>query len=543
MKRTQQVIKKSAASVPIKETLATKRSFSLLVLAVVEGAAVMALELVAGQLLAPSFGDSLTTWMWILICTMLGLALGYFAGACCAASPLRILHACWAVLVGLVYVATIPLWYGSLLSYLFELPIGAAVPLAAVSIFLVPMAVFGLVPGFLVSASSDSAARTGSARAGTIFACSTCGGILAAFLVGLFLIPTFGVTRVVQLSSVLLGMIPSVVLILEGRYRGVVVSMIALVLSIAVAPKRPATTGDVSILDFQEGLLGQLVVADERGPTKDTYRYLYVNRIAQTRIKPGVEFRLREQFPYVQSLASVMSSAPRRSKVLLLGLGGGSLVRLLHGMGFDLTVVEIDPRMASVAKDFFELPEGVSVELADARRFLRYAQGTFDIIIVDVYRGEFLPPHVLTLEALQDFKAKLTPNGMVVVNIIGTESGEYGSVSQAILKTFDAAGWRCNVIAPRGQMNTLIVADRGGRTYGTRENDSSLVDGFPLAGGLFMDPQLVKSQLDKSSSIPILTDDLPVIEKLNRETVAITRQWYIKSTVMRHLQNEIALFR
>lgn len=535
--------KKSAASTPASETLVRSGYSSLLLLAFVEGTAVMALEIVAGQLLSPSFGDSLTTWMWVLICTMLGLAVGYFAGACCRASPLRTLHACWALLVGLLYVAAIPLWFGALLSYLFELPIGASVPLAAGSIFLVPMTAFGLVPGFLVSAAANSRVARQSATAGTIFACSTCGGIIAAFAVGLLLIPEIGVTRVMQLIAVVLGAVPGVVLMRDQRYRGVVASAIVLILLISLVRKHPVNTDATAILDFQEGLMGQIMVADEQGPAQDKYRYLYVNRTAQTRIKPGAEFRLREQFAYVQSLASVLSTAPRQSKVLLLGLGGGAIVRLLHSMGFDLTVVEIDPRIPEVARKFFEIPEGISVELADARRYLRYTERTFDVIIVDVYRGEFLPPHVLTLEALRDAQAKLAPNGMILVNVIGTPSGQYGAVSQAVLKTFRAAGWSYHVIGPRGQMNTLIVADKGARAYSARENDSPMIDGFPMASGLFMDPSRVDAELATSSSIPILTDDLPAIEKLNRETVAVTREWYIKSTVQRHLQNQIPLFR
>lgn len=515
----------------------------LLALAFVEGAAVMAIELMAGQLLSPSFGDSLTTWMWVLICTMVGLTLGYYVGAFLGGGVVRQIHACWALLVGLVYAAAIPIWYTPLLTHLLNLPIAVATPLAATSIFLVPMGLFGLVPGFLVSAAESERHAEHPSMAGTIFAFSTCGGIVSAFLVGLVLVPALGVSQVLRCMALILGLLPGATLILAHRYRAVLITSIAVIVILLASRKSPSDHSEVAILDFQEGLMGQLMVADEKEPGQPQYRYLYVNRTAQTRIKPGEPYVVREQFSYVQSIAPLLGTVPRNSKVLLLGLGGGALVKLIQSMGFDLTVVEIDPRIISVAKRFFDLPAELRVELGDARRYLRLTDRTFDVIVFDVYRGEFLPAHVLTLEALRDLETKLSPGGMVLINVIGADTGPFGAVTQSVVKTLRVAGWRCNVIGPKTQMNTIIIADKGDHSYGMRINDSPSIDGFPLAETLFTPVARMEEAQRQNSAIPVLTDDRPVIDRLNQKVVASTRQWYIQTAVKRHLKGEIPLFR
>jgi predicted membrane-bound spermidine synthase len=515
----------------------------LLALAWVEGAAVMALELIAGQLLSPSFGDSLTTWMWILICTMSGLALGYFTGVTFVSSNSRRAHACWALLAGLIYAAAIPDWFTPLLTRLLDLPIATAVPLAALSIFLVPMWLFGLVPGFLVSASGNDPGGTQPNIPGRIFAFSTCGGIVSAFLVGLVLIPTLGVTAVLRLLALVLGVLPCTALLIERRYLGVVLAVLVGFAVLPASSKLPVGDDAVSILDFQEGLMGQLMVADEKQPGQEQYRYLYVNRTAQTKTKPGGQYLVREQFPYVQTMASVLGAVPHNSRVLLLGLGGGALVKLIRSLGFNLTVVEIDPRIVSVARKFFDLPPDVQIELGDARRYLRLTKDMFDVIVYDVYRGEFLPAHVLTLEALEELKSKLAPGGMVVINVIGTDAGEFGAVTQSVMKTLRAADWRCNIIAPTTQMNSIIIADRGDRSYATRVNESAILDGFPIAQSLFMPESKMEEGQRRSSDIPVLTDDLPVIDQLNRGIVEATRKWYIQTAVKPHVKRDVPLYR
>jgi hypothetical protein len=48
--------------------------------AVLEGATVMAVELISARMVAPYFGSSLYVWATVIGFTLVALAIGYFAG-------------------------------------------------------------------------------------------------------------------------------------------------------------------------------------------------------------------------------------------------------------------------------------------------------------------------------------------------------------------------------------------------------------------------------------------------------------------------------
>ena len=53
----------------------------LYLISALEGFIIMGVEITGAKLLAPFFGNSLYVWASVISITMLGLAVGYFAGA------------------------------------------------------------------------------------------------------------------------------------------------------------------------------------------------------------------------------------------------------------------------------------------------------------------------------------------------------------------------------------------------------------------------------------------------------------------------------
>jgi spermidine synthase len=108
-------------------------------------------------------------------------------------------------------------------------------------------------------------------------------------------------------------------------------------------------------------------------------------------------------------------------KVLMLGLGGGSvstyLGRFMPEVAID--VVEIDRRVIEVAKQYFGLRETERVRYldADGRVFLNRNKGLYDLILLDAYRGGFVPFHLLTKEFYALLKERLTPGGAIASNV------------------------------------------------------------------------------------------------------------------------------
>ena len=82
--------------------------------------------------------------------------------------------------------------------------------------------------------------------------------------------------------------------------------------------------------------------------------------------------------------------AARRRRVLVLGLGGGSVARLARALAPDAEIVgvEIDREVVALARRWFDLDRlGVHVVVDDARRFLARERRRFDAVLEDVFVG------------------------------------------------------------------------------------------------------------------------------------------------------------
>ena len=92
-------------------------------------------------------------------------------------------------------------------------------------------------------------------------------------------------------------------------------------------------------------------------------------------------------FAYERVMALAIAVAPQPRTALLLGLGGGTMMRFLSAYfpNCALTVVEHDPAIIALARRHFHVDR--PIELADAVEFVATAQRRFDAIFVDTYGG------------------------------------------------------------------------------------------------------------------------------------------------------------
>jgi spermidine synthase len=113
----------------------------------------------------------------------------------------------------------------------------------------------------------------------------------------------------------------------------------------------------------------------------------------------------------------------RAGHVGVIGLGVGVLAAYARP-GQRFTFFEIDPRMATIARDpslfsYLSRCRGTTdVVVGDGREGLeRSADGTFDMIVVDAFVGSQIPPHFLSLDALSLYRSKLQPDGLLAFQI------------------------------------------------------------------------------------------------------------------------------
>lgn len=132
-------------------------------------------------------------------------------------------------------------------------------------------------------------------------------------------------------------------------------------------------------------------------------------------------------FTYTRMSLAGLLLMPEPKKILIAGLGGGSIPMTFNDLFPDaeIDVVEIDQAVVNVAKDyfFFEENENMKVSVNDARVFIKRAglRGEkYDYIILDAFGGDYIPEHLLTREFLEEVKQIMSPEAVLVANTFST---------------------------------------------------------------------------------------------------------------------------
>lgn len=195
-----------------------------------------------------------------------------------------------------------------------------------------------------------------------------------------------------------------------------------------------------------------------------------------------------------------------------IGLGGGRTASYLdeHMHSMHITCVELDPEVIRIAKKWFGVKETPTLKLVakDGRLYMRQSDEKFDLIMIDAYRGTFVPFHLLTKEFFQVIKSRLQPGGAVAQNIEPTTMMYDAAVAtlRAVFDTvdiFDAAG-NVVVVAYDGPRKTVDQLSKRADALQAKYNFK-----YPL-------PQLVAVR-QASIATPkakVLTDDFAPVEAL-----------------------------
>ena len=117
------------------------------------------------------------------------------------------------------------------------------------------------------------------------------------------------------------------------------------------------------------------------------------------------------------------------TKVLILGLGGGSALKVInkHFPKAKILGLEVDPIMVKLGKKYLGLSEykNLEIKIADVFKWLQDKKLSglnhltkFDLILVDLYLGRKIPKKMMTEEFLKKIKKLLSKNGIVIFNFL-----------------------------------------------------------------------------------------------------------------------------
>jgi spermidine synthase len=165
-----------------------------------------------------------------------------------------------------------------------------------------------------------------------------------------------------------------------------------------------------------------------RGPIRSM---IFVRDNGQEVLETQMDLRRPAElkFEYLRYLFASYLFCPEPERVLIIGLGGGSMVHYLQQTDPEVKIdaVEIDPLVVKLAADMFgtKPTEGVNIVTADGFKFIADAEDhSYDVIYMDA----FLKPSAetdetgapLALRTQQFYKQlqqKLKPGGVVAFNL------------------------------------------------------------------------------------------------------------------------------
>ena len=132
------------------------------------------------------------------------------------------------------------------------------------------------------------------------------------------------------------------------------------------------------------------------------------------------------ELAYTRTMMAFLLFHPLPRRVLMVGLGGGSLAKFVyHRLPDAVTeVLEINPQVVAIARRLFGLPAAdarLNVRVCDAAEFIAGEAGGFDAILVDGYDGEAQVVELATAAFYGACRRRLAPGGVLVVNLWGSD--------------------------------------------------------------------------------------------------------------------------
>jgi spermidine synthase len=125
--------------------------------------------------------------------------------------------------------------------------------------------------------------------------------------------------------------------------------------------------------------------------------------------------------PYAQLFLSTLFLNDSPQRILVIGLGGANIQNALNILlpRTQIDTVEINPVLPRLVEKYFGYKEDArnKIFIEDAADFAKNTEAnTYDIILIDAFDADYIPPQLLTDQFMQDVKKMLTPVGVVAIN-------------------------------------------------------------------------------------------------------------------------------
>jgi len=482
------------------------------------GMSVMAVELGASRLLAPYFSSSQIVWTIIIGTIMIAMAIGNVWGGRMADKSSNPDKLYARILVAAVWTAAIPLAGKYVIigvSALLAFFVGTnfliwASFLSCLILFVFPLLLLGTVTPSLTKFTVDNLDNTGK-TVGVLGALNTIGSIIGTFLPTFVTIPAFGTAVTFFIFSGILLFIGGGYFLVRGRYRrGIIAAVLVILFGLSNVWFSFALSKDDVIYEG-ESIYNYLQVKDNKTST-----------VLSTNVLFGVQSILMKDDSLTGMYYDYALAAPLMADVenkgncslLILGLGSGTYATQCtrYFDGIDVTGVEIDKKIVSLARTYFRLPKDTKVSVFDGRAFLSVQEPDkkYDIIMVDAYQDITIPFQMSTVEFFTMVKEHLNEGGVMVVNM-NMHSDKENSINECLCDTIASVFGTAYTVRVPGSTNVELFASGNPEMLAVCAKNVRQLDNNELA-------QMMRTVMSGLTPVDggscILTDDKAPVELL-----------------------------
>ena len=490
------------------------------------GMTTLAAEFGASRLLQMRFGSINLVWAVIIGLILIYFSIGYTLGGRRAdkhphPEAMFTVLAWGGLTLGLVPVIAQPVLLAAASAFdALNLGVLAMAFVGTLILFSVPVTLLAMASPFAIRISLDDPQKAGNV-AGNLYAISTVGSVLGAFLPTLLLFPLIGTSRTILLFGVLILIVSVIGLFMSHANRkGILFAIFA-----------------VALILFS--VFGNFRVKNSEGQvyeTESAYNYIEViqsNGYTMLRLNDGQGVHsiynpdvLFYNGPWELFLVGPYFYADANpgdvQRIGIVGLAAGTAARqatAIYG-GIPIDGWEIDPAIVDVGRKYFAMTmPNLNVHVEDGRWGLEHSPYQYDIIAVDAYRPPYIPPHMTTREFFQIAASHLTPNGVLTINVGRAPNDR--SLINGLSTTLAAIFPSIHIMDIPGTLNSMIYATMQETRRENFENNLIRFSNNPDVHALLvqtMTSAYINMQPGYETTT-VFTDDLAPIEWLTNNLV------------------------
>lgn len=493
------------------------------------GALVMIYEITGSRLLSPYIGSSVYVWTSLIGVILAALSVGYWIGGAWAdrKPDIKILASVIFLAGGSVSVTI--LLKDLILALIAEMSLILELKsvIAAVLLFAPASVLLGFVTPYVVKLKMLSLTDTGK-TVGRLYALSTIGSIVGTFSAGFFLVPFLGSEKTLYLIGA--GLIGLSLALAPFALKPVnLMILITFVFGIGTSEVKNFYLRQTKSLHDIDTAYSRIQIFEMIEP--ESRREIRALVFDPFFVQSGIYLDSDELvYDYVGYYHLIRHFNPDFRNTLMIGGAGYSFPKdyLQKYPAAKIDVVEIDPQMTQIARDFFRLKDNPRLEIIheDGRVFLNRAESDrYDAVLMDAFGSLFSVPFQLTtVEAVTEISRVLKDDGVVVFNLGGAITGDASLFLRAEMKTYKRVFPQVHLFKVNADyrddqlQNLVIVACKS-------EVEKPMTSEDPRITELLKHFYRIRHQQQTASiDPPILTDDRAPVEYYNSFAQSVYRK-------------------